>query len=131
MVGVCYHHHLDELLNAFRDSLKDGDALGAHREAIAGILDVAAGEYTTVFGQNRRPDLKMGIGRMSPLPRLSGHFNQFFIRYLHFSTLRSLLQTGAGQLRFDFLYDRINARQIGAPFRDDNVSVPLAWLDKL
>lgn len=53
---------------SLRDGLEDSDALGAHREAVGGILDVAPGDDLTIVGLERRADLEVRVIGDGPLP---------------------------------------------------------------
>ena len=52
----------DDLLVPRGDGRADGDALGADRQAVGGVLDVAAGEDFAVGGEDRGADLEFRVG---------------------------------------------------------------------
>src|SRR5476651_2221303 len=51
------------------DRLEHRDALGADRQAVRRVLDVAAGDHRPVAGLERRADLEMREGRVRVLAR--------------------------------------------------------------
>jgi hypothetical protein len=53
-----------DLLVARRDGGADGDAFGAHREAVGGVFDIAAGEDFAGGGEDGGADLEAGVGRI-------------------------------------------------------------------
>ena len=52
----------DDLLVPRGDGATDGDALGADRQAVGGVLDVAAGEDFAIGGEHGGADLEFGVG---------------------------------------------------------------------
>ena len=55
----------DDVLMPCGDGRADGDALGADREAVGGVFDVAAGEDFAAGGEDRGADLELRIGGVS------------------------------------------------------------------
>src|ERR1700733_712565 len=65
-----------KFMDAFGNCFEYGDAFGAHRQAVRGVLDIATGEHLAVFGFQCRTHLKMREGSVSVLPRVDGSFDQ-------------------------------------------------------
>src|SRR5579863_4122850 len=63
-VGIGRGGEPAEGARAFGNRLENGDALGADREAITGVLDVASGMEAAGRVFERRPDTEMGIRRV-------------------------------------------------------------------
>ena len=61
-----------EVVEALGDRLEDGHPLGAHREAVGRVLDVAAGHDLARPRLERRPHLEAGVGGVGALPGLAG-----------------------------------------------------------
>src|ERR1700737_3062472 len=62
--------------DALRDGLEDRDPLGAQRQAVGRILDVAARHDLAVARAERRPPLELRVRRVRPLPRRAGQPSQ-------------------------------------------------------
>jgi hypothetical protein len=67
-IGVGHHGHAPELARAFGDGFEDGHALGAEGQAVAGVLDIAAGVDAARGIFQCRADLEMGERRVGVLP---------------------------------------------------------------
>src|SRR5438445_4053903 len=78
-IGVGYHGNGVEAALAFADGFENGDALGAHGEAISGILDVAAAKNPSGGGAKRGANTKIRVRCMRVFPGLPRGGNQDFV----------------------------------------------------
>src|SRR3989442_13562148 len=62
-VGVSYHGDSAEAALAFRNGLEDGHALGAHRQTVSGIFDVATLINTAGFTDQSPAPAEIGAWR--------------------------------------------------------------------
>jgi hypothetical protein len=66
-----------------RHSMTDGDPFGTKGQAVAGVLDIDAGEATSGNGFQHTANLAAGVGRMGAAGRDSGEFKQIHAAILH------------------------------------------------
>ena len=74
--GIGDNHDAPKRPEAFRDGFEDGDALGAHRESVRGILDVAAGDDLSIIGLERSADLETRIIGDGPFTGRAGGIDE-------------------------------------------------------
>ena len=60
--------HGNDLFVTRGDGAANGDALGADRQAVRGVLDVAAGEDFAIGGENRGADLEFRVRGVGASP---------------------------------------------------------------
>src|ERR1043166_2559985 len=75
---------------AFRDRLEHRDAFRADRQAVGGVLDVAAGDDRTVGGFERRTDLEIGESGVGILARASSGRHEILFDAASARTARAL-----------------------------------------
>ena len=75
-IGWRDDHHTAELAMTFGQRFENGDAFGAHREAIRRVFEVAAGDDGAVGGFDGCANLEMGEISARVLASVAGGFDQ-------------------------------------------------------
>src|SRR5260370_34296988 len=75
-IGIRDHGNGVEAALPFADGFEDGDAFGAHSEAVSGVLNIASAEDSAGRGTQRGAHAKVRVRRMRVFPRLPGNRNQ-------------------------------------------------------
>ena len=70
-LGIGHDRHAPELAMSFGQRLEHRHALGADRQPVGGVLDVAAGDHGAVGGFQRGADLELRIARAGKLAGLA------------------------------------------------------------
>src|SRR3984893_13658720 len=96
-ISVGHDGHGVEPALAFGDCLENRDALGAQRQAVGGVLHIAAGENSARFRAHRSANAKVGIGRMRVFSSSPRGRNQRVV----FTHGRSLIAVPSWQIPYD------------------------------
>src|SRR6266481_867302 len=113
-VGVSHHGNSVEAALAFADGFENGDAFGAHGEAVGRILDIAAAKNSSGSGAQRGAHAKIRVRGMRVFPRLPRGRNQGFV-FAH--TMASAIR---GMTAF--------SKPMNCPFTRSAVSSTSMWL---